>query len=252
MFLGIEIGGTKLQLGVGRGDGSPLVELRRCDVLVGDGALGVRRQIEAVAPELIATRRPRDRRRLWRAGRSSRRANRQKPPGRRLGGFPLGQWCREALGLPAAVANDSDSAGLAEALFGAGRGAGVVFYTNVGSGIGGALVIDGKLYTGGRGVASELGHLRPGPEAECAGADGRVHCQRFRHRRSRTRSRQARDDRTSRSRPQEEDVADLLRCGGEVDRLSGKMVAEAAAEGNKAAGVILDRALATFGWAIRR
>ena len=54
MFLGIEIGGTKLQLGVGRGDGSPLVELRRCDVEVRDGAAGVRRQIEAVAPDLIA------------------------------------------------------------------------------------------------------------------------------------------------------------------------------------------------------
>ena len=47
-------------------------------------------------------------------------------------GFPLADWCRQTLGLPAAVANDSDMAGLGEARFGAGRGVKVVFYTNVG------------------------------------------------------------------------------------------------------------------------
>jgi glucokinase len=52
-------------------------------------------------------------------------------------------------------------AGLAEALFGAGRGFSPVFYMTVGSGIGGGLVIDGEIYRGcGRGAA-EVGHLRP-------------------------------------------------------------------------------------------
>ena len=52
--------------------------------------------------------------------------------------FPLVDWCRDTFGLSAALVNDSDSAGLAEARFGAGRGGRVVFYSNVGSGIGGA------------------------------------------------------------------------------------------------------------------
>jgi glucokinase len=244
LFLGIEIGGTKLQLGVGRGDGSPLVEVRRCDVLVRDGAAGVRRQIEAVAPELIAKHAvqaigigfggPVD----AAAGRTIK--------SHQVDGwddFPLGQWCRDVLGKPAVLANDSDSAGLAEALFGAGRGACVVFYTNVGSGIGGALVIDGKIYTGSRGVASELGHLRPGPAADgpeqtvesiASGFGIAAAGQEFLKRATDT-----------------QDAEDLLRrCGGQIDRLSGKMVGEAAIEGNEAAAAIYDRALQTFGWAI--
>ena len=167
MFLGIEIGGTKLQFGVGRGDGSPLIEQRRCDVVVQDGAAGVRRQIEAVAPELIAKHGVRAI--GFGFGGPVNAAAGRTVKSHQVAGwedFPLAQWCRETLGLPAALANDSDSAGLAEALFGAGRGAGVVFYTNVGSGIGGALVVHGKLYTGSRGIASELGHLRPGPAAD--------------------------------------------------------------------------------------
>ena len=78
--------------------------------------------------------------------------------------FPLGDWCRQTLGRPAVLGNDSDLAGLGEARFGAGRGHRIVFYSNVGSGIGGSLVVDGELYRGGRGVASEIGHLRPGLE----------------------------------------------------------------------------------------
>ena len=81
-------------------------------------------------------------------------------------GFPLADWCRQTLGVPASVANDSDMAGLGEARFGAGRGRRVVFYTNVGSGIGGALVVGGRVYVGGAGIASELGHIRPGLDAD--------------------------------------------------------------------------------------
>ena len=55
--------------------------------------------------------------------------------------------------------NDSNCAGLAEARLGAGRGTARVFYFNVGTGIGGALVVDGKLYNGRYG-AMEFGHLR--------------------------------------------------------------------------------------------
>ena len=53
LFLGIEIGGTKLQLGVGRGDGAPPVALERLDVDAGRGAEGIRAQIERVGRGLV-------------------------------------------------------------------------------------------------------------------------------------------------------------------------------------------------------
>src|SRR3954465_10761903 len=56
MFLGIEIGGTKLQLGLGRGDGE-LLGLWRGTVDVAAGGDGIRRQIVAAVPELLASAR---------------------------------------------------------------------------------------------------------------------------------------------------------------------------------------------------
>ena len=63
------------------------------------------------------------------------------------------------VGLPAVLGNDADVAGLAEALFGAGKGLSPIFYITIGSGIGGGLIINGEIYRGvGRGAA-EIGHL---------------------------------------------------------------------------------------------
>jgi glucokinase len=74
--------------------------------------------------------------------------------------FPLAGWMSQALELPVALCNDADVAGLAEALFGAGKGYSPVFYITVGTGVGGGLIIDGQIYRGvGRGAA-EIGHLR--------------------------------------------------------------------------------------------
>jgi glucokinase len=74
--------------------------------------------------------------------------------------FPLADWIGDVVGLPAALGNDADVAGLAEALFGAGKGLSPIFYITIGSGIGGGLIIDGEIYRGvGRGAA-EIGHLR--------------------------------------------------------------------------------------------
>jgi len=75
-------------------------------------------------------------------------------------GFPLADWLGESFGLPAVLGNDADVAGLAEALFGAGRGMSPVFYSTVGSGIGGGLIVNGEIMRGtGRGAA-EIGHLK--------------------------------------------------------------------------------------------
>jgi glucokinase len=165
MFLGIEIGGTKLQLGVGPGDGK-LRGLWRGTVIADDGAGGIQRQITAAIPEL-----------LGKAGidRSALRGvgvgfggpiddnTRTVITSHQIAGwdgFPLADWITDHVGLPAVLGNDADVAGLAEALYGAGKGCSPIFYVTVGTGIGGGLVIDGEIYRGvGRGAA-EIGHLR--------------------------------------------------------------------------------------------
>lgn len=64
----------------------------------------------------------------------------------------------EALGLPVQVQNDADCFALAEARFGAGRGHRRVFGLILGSGVGGGIVIDGKVLEGAGGFAGEWGH----------------------------------------------------------------------------------------------
>jgi glucokinase len=57
------------------------------------------------------------------------------------------------------IGNDADVAGLAESLYGAGRGYDSVFYVTIGSGIGGGLILDGKIHIGAGRGAAEIGHL---------------------------------------------------------------------------------------------
>lgn len=68
------------------------------------------------------------------------------------------------LGLPVVADNDVNAFALAEQRFGAGVGHRAVLYVSVGTGIGGALVLDGALYRGAHFTAGELGHLAV-PEA---------------------------------------------------------------------------------------
>lgn len=64
------------------------------------------------------------------------------------------------LGLPVTIENDANAAGWAEYHFGAGRGFAHFVMLTIGTGVGGAVVVDGRLYRGGHGVAGELGHTR--------------------------------------------------------------------------------------------
>lgn len=74
----------------------------------------------------------------------------------------------ERLGRPVIVANDADCFALAEAMAGAGRGQRVVFGAILGTGVGGGLVVDGKIHTGAGGFAGEWGH---GPVAATSAGD---------------------------------------------------------------------------------
>ena len=158
MLLGIEIGGTKLQLGLGEADGK-LAGLWRDRIDPGRGPAGIRQQIVEAMPELLYQ--------------ATLPLNALAGVGVGFGGpvddagqvvikshqidgwdnFPLANWIGNFLALPAFLANDSDAAGLAEAVCGAGKGLSPIYYMNIGSGIGGGFVLDGQVYRGtGRGA----------------------------------------------------------------------------------------------------
>ena len=176
MFLGIEIGGTKLQLGVGAGAGGPLAALERLEVDRQHGAEGIRAQIGRIAPTLIA------RHGVTAVGIGfGGPVNFEKQIvalSTHVGGwkdFALSEYLTAQLGIPAIMDNDANVGALGEALYGAGAGfAPTVFYMTVSTGIGGGVVIDGHIYRGADSYAGEIGHLtvRPdGPTCLC-GAHG--------------------------------------------------------------------------------
>jgi glucokinase len=74
--------------------------------------------------------------------------------------FELGVWLRGLTSVPVRVDNDANTACLGEALRGAGQGRNPVFYVTLGSGVGGGLVEDGRVYHGATPGEAEIGHVR--------------------------------------------------------------------------------------------
>ena len=77
---------------------------------------------------------------------------------------------QEATGLRFELENDANAAAYGEFKIGAGRGSRDLFYITIGEGIGGAIILDGKLWTGASGLAGEVGHITidtEGSECEC-------------------------------------------------------------------------------------
>jgi glucokinase len=74
----------------------------------------------------------------------------------------------EATGLRIELENDANAAAYGEFKVGAGRGSRDMFYITIGQGIGGAIILDGKLWTGSSGFAGEVGHITIDTEgSEC-------------------------------------------------------------------------------------
>ena len=69
------------------------------------------------------------------------------------------RWAGEAFGMPAAIDNDANCAALAEWRAGAGRGTTDMVMITLGTGIGGGLILGGRLYRGWIGAGAELGHI---------------------------------------------------------------------------------------------
>jgi glucokinase len=77
---------------------------------------------------------------------------------------PLQSRLSELLGLPATLSHDADCGAVAEHRLGAGQGADNLIYVTLGTGVGGGLILDGKLYSGTSGSAGEIGHMLVDPQ----------------------------------------------------------------------------------------
>jgi len=78
--------------------------------------------------------------------------------------FPLSAWVERELHVPALMDNDANVGALGEALYGAGKGYTPLFYMTLSTGIGGGIVVDGKIYRGADSYAGEIGHLTIQPD----------------------------------------------------------------------------------------
>lgn len=76
-----------------------------------------------------------------------------------LSGAPIGPLLAGRAGAPAAVDNDVNALAVGEYLWGAGRGARSLVLLAIGTGLGGGVVLDGRLYHGAAGYGGELGHV---------------------------------------------------------------------------------------------
>jgi len=160
----VEIGGTKLQVAVGTETGGVHM-VRRGSVDPERGAPGILHWIEQAVSALLDN--PETRRHGAPAvigvgfGGPVESATGRVLTSHQIAGWKgveLKQWFEERFSMPACVANDANAAGWGEYCQGAGRGTQNFCYMNIGSGIGGALILNGTLYDGQGLGAGEIGH----------------------------------------------------------------------------------------------
>ena len=154
--IGIDVGGTKILAGVVERDG-PIQRVERADSRRVER--GVSRGLAGAVDALLRRRR---RRRVG-IGIPSTIDQRDGTsvfsvhvP---IAGVPLRERRQEHFGLPVAVDNDANAAAVAEWTIGAGVGTRDMVMLTLGTGIGGGLILGGRLYRGWAGAAAELGHM---------------------------------------------------------------------------------------------
>ncbi len=77
----------------------------------------------------------------------------------KLKNYPLRELLEKHLGVPVKVLNDANAAAFGEAKFGASKGYKDSVLITLGTGVGGGVVIDGKLFVGNKGAGTEIGHM---------------------------------------------------------------------------------------------
>lgn len=158
--------------------------------------------------------------------------------------LPLRDLVAERTGLPAFLDNDANVAALAEHLYGAARGARDAVMLTIGTGIGGGLILDDRLYRGATGTGAELGHMTidvDGPP--CQGNCPSRGCAET----LASGTALGREGRAAAEREPDSALGRLLAAGGRVD---GVAVTEAARQGDAAAIGVFDRVGRNLGVAL--
>ena len=158
MLAGIDLGGTQLRVALARSDGrlvasiktkTPLLPTPQDMVDWAAAEIDRHRGREKVRSITIAAPGPID----------LKRGVLVNPPNLPWQNVPLVAMMGRATGAKVHLANDADMAGLGEFHHGAGRGSRNMVYITWSTGVGGGLIIDGKLHRGAHGTAGEIGHI---------------------------------------------------------------------------------------------
>ncbi len=170
----VDLGGTNLRFGLVTSQGGVVARSRSkmggvtgndalCDLLAEKVSAFIRRAGKGLAPGSVA---------VGFAGPTDSASGRVyfAPNVGGLGDLRLADGLESRLGMRVVVANDADCAALGEYWQGAGKGATSLFLFTLGTGMGGALVIEGRLWEGSAGIAGEIGHTVvdiDGPRCAC-------------------------------------------------------------------------------------
>lgn len=146
--------------------------------------------------------------------------------------LPIAERMRDALFLPCSVDNDASVGAYGEFRLGAGRGHRHLLFLTVGTGIGGGIVADGRLFRGAHGFAAEVGHLIVEPGGPLCGCGNQGCWEQVAAGRA--------IDRLGREAARADDGATLRAlAGGDAGRVTGEIVTRAAMDGDPASVGIL-------------
>lgn len=158
-YLGVEIGGTKQQIVVGNAEGEILLR-ESVKLSYRRGAEDILDWIREKTEKLLSEYSDTEAIGVGFGGPLESATGRVlcslQVPGWK--DFKLKEWFEQTFGKRTVVVNDTVAGGIAELRLGAGRGSRRLFYTNIGTGIGGGLYIDGTYYDGSGTGASYLGN----------------------------------------------------------------------------------------------
>ncbi|GAB3205609.1 ROK family glucokinase [Marinactinospora thermotolerans] len=143
---------------------------------------------------------------------------------------PLKERIQRRIDLPVVIENDANAAAWGEARFGAGRDTGNVVCVTLGTGIGGGVVLDGRLYRGRYGIAAEIGHYRIVPNGRRCGCGNHGCWEQYAS--GRALVAEAQD--LARTEPRRAERL-LKLADGDVARIQGPEITQAALEGDGAA-----------------
>ncbi len=166
-IVGVDVGGTNVVVGTVPEDGSTVYGLRQVPTRVNNGAEAVVKQIGTLVQESLEATRATLGPNIDVVGvgigapgpLDTARGIVLLTPNLGWVDFPLRDRVSETVGLPATLDNDANCAILGEWWQGAARGAKDVIGLTIGTGIGGGIVLDGRLYHGSNDMAAEFGHM---------------------------------------------------------------------------------------------